>query len=55
MHAKTALLAAALGLASTACAEQERPKIYFPRHVKRQFVNSTSTRQETFPPAPEST
>ncbi|KAM7202021.1 signaling mucin MSB2 [Rhypophila sp. PSN 637] len=38
----TSLLAAAL-LAATAVAEQARPRIYFPRHVKRQFSNTTIT------------
>ncbi|KAM7222762.1 signaling mucin MSB2 [Rhypophila decipiens] len=38
----TSLLAAAL-LAATAVADQARPKIYFPRHVKRQFSNTTIT------------
>ena len=46
----------ALGLAyaSTAIAAgADRPRIYFPRHVKRQFINATETQQETFPPQTE--
>ncbi|PKS08812.1 hypothetical protein jhhlp_003421 [Lomentospora prolificans] len=54
MQPKTWTLALVLAsFASTALAEADRPRIYFPRHVKRQFVNSTSTQQETFPPTTE--
>lgn len=48
----TVVLALA-SLASTAIAANDRPRIYFPRHVKRQFINSTSTQQDTFPPVTE--
>ncbi|KAG7117346.1 Signaling mucin MSB2 like protein [Verticillium longisporum] len=34
-------------------AENEKPRIYFPRHIKRQFTNSTLSQPGTFPPAPE--
>src|SRR4051812_55215 len=45
MHSRSVLVAALAATASLASAE-ERPKIYFPRHVKRQFINATSTRGE---------
>ncbi|SPO05866.1 uncharacterized protein DNG_08555 [Cephalotrichum gorgonifer] len=40
MHPKTWAVAAALAFASTAVADGGQ-RIYFPRHVKRQFTNST--------------
>ncbi|KAG7122401.1 Signaling mucin MSB2 like protein [Verticillium longisporum] len=53
MQVKSVLLGAALALATTTMAENEKPRIYFPRHVKRQFTNSTLSQPGTFPPAPE--
>ncbi|KAG7135203.1 Signaling mucin MSB2 like protein [Verticillium longisporum] len=50
---KSVLLGAALALATTTMAETDKPRIYFPRHVKRQFTNSTLSQPGTFPPAPE--
>ena len=47
MHAKTWAVAAALAFASTAVADQGRPRIYFPRHVKRQFGASNKTQEES--------
>ncbi|KAM0281774.1 hypothetical protein ACHAQH_003356 [Verticillium albo-atrum] len=54
MQVKSVLLGAALALATTTAADNDKPRIYFPRHVKRQFTNSTLTQPGTFPP-PEST
>ncbi|EEY14705.1 conserved hypothetical protein [Verticillium alfalfae VaMs.102] len=54
MQVKSVLLGAALALATTTTAENDKPRIYFPRHVKRQFTNSTLSQPGTFP-APEST
>ncbi|CRK15235.1 hypothetical protein BN1708_011403 [Verticillium longisporum] len=54
MQVKSVLLGAALALATTTMAENEKPRIYFPRHVKRQFTNSTLSQHGTFP-VPEST
>ncbi|KAM9885084.1 hypothetical protein VD0002_g7372 [Verticillium dahliae] len=53
MQVKSVLLGAALALATTTMAETDKPRIYFPRHVKRQFTNSTFSQPGTFPPAPE--
>ncbi|KAF3354419.1 hypothetical protein VdG1_07498 [Verticillium dahliae VDG1] len=53
MQVKSVLLGAALALATTTMAETDKPRIYFPRHVKRQFTNSTLSQPGTFPPAPE--
>ncbi|PNH37010.1 hypothetical protein VD0004_g9764 [Verticillium dahliae] len=53
MQVKSVLLGAALALATTTMAETDKPRIYFPRHVKRQFTNSTISQPGTFPPAPE--
>jgi hypothetical protein len=50
MQAKSWVLALALGLASTTVAEI-RPRIYVPRHVRRQFTNGSETRDVVFPPA----
>ena len=55
MQVKSLVLGAAVALhATAAAAENPKPRIYFPRHVKRQFTNTTLTSRETFPP-PEST
>ncbi|KAL7627666.1 hypothetical protein AAE478_001859 [Parahypoxylon ruwenzoriense] len=44
MHTRSLLVAAIVAAASLASAEPEnRPKIYFPRHVKRQYTNHTIT------------
>lgn len=45
MHARTlavAAVAAASALGVAAAEQVRRPKIYFPRHIKRQFTNSTT-------------
>ncbi|KAI2473024.1 hypothetical protein F4781DRAFT_427782 [Annulohypoxylon bovei var. microspora] len=44
MHSGSLFIAALVAAASLATAEPEnRPKIYFPRHVKRQYTNHTIT------------
>ncbi|POR34537.1 Signaling mucin MSB2 [Tolypocladium paradoxum] len=47
MHAKSIAVVSALAFAASAAAvaepEAERPRIYYPRHVKREFSNSTTT------------
>ncbi len=43
MRSTSILVAALATAASAAVAEVTRPKIYFPKHVKREFVNSTSS------------
>ncbi|KAI1377671.1 hypothetical protein F4677DRAFT_44271 [Hypoxylon crocopeplum] len=44
MHTASVFVAALVAAASLASAEPEnRPKIYFPRHVKRQYTNHTIT------------
>ncbi|OTA63594.1 hypothetical protein K449DRAFT_394164 [Hypoxylon sp. EC38] len=44
MHTSSLLVAAIVAAASLASAQPEnRPKIYFPRHVKRQYTNHTIT------------
>ncbi|KAI0889040.1 uncharacterized protein GGS22DRAFT_66566 [Annulohypoxylon maeteangense] len=44
MHSTSLFVAALVAAASLATAETEnRPKIYFPRHVKRQYTNHTIT------------
>ena len=47
MHSKSVFLAAVAFIA-VAGAEPDRPKIYFPRQVKRQFTNSTMTSDNVF-------
>src|SRR3569833_3224785 len=43
MHTGSFLVATLAAAASVAVAEEMRPRIYFPRHVKRQFTNATIT------------
>ncbi|GAB0135671.1 hypothetical protein EsDP_00004000 [Epichloe bromicola] len=48
MYAKSLVLASALAMATSVAANQpERPRIYFPREIKREFINSTITASES--------
>lgn len=52
----SSLVAAVLAAScSVAFAEQEMPKIYFPRHIKRHFINATVTQTNPHTPPPQVT
>ncbi|QPH18944.1 hypothetical protein C2857_004070 [Epichloe festucae Fl1] len=48
MYAKSLVLASALAMATSVAANQpERPRIYFPRDIKREYINTTITTSES--------
>ncbi|CAK7266179.1 multicopy suppressor of a budding defect [Sporothrix epigloea] len=52
MHTSSLLVAFLAAAASVVGAQEDRPRIYFPRHIKRVFVNATSTQHSPHAPPP---
>lgn len=54
MRTDSLAVVAALAFITTAVAEADKPRIYFPRHIKREFSNATISTIDSLPP-PETT